>query len=365
MRKLLFGGIAASALVVAGVVWAQVVVRKGDGEIPAGAQVARVARRDLETVVKATGIVKPMVGAEVRVGSRASGVVRRLFVRVGDTVEAGQLLAELDARDLRARRSEAAAALASAEADLRYADADLRRRRELRDEQVIAASELDLAERAHAVAAQARVRAEATLDAASTELGYARIVAPMSGVVASVSTQEGETVAASFAAPTFVTLLDLSRLEVRAYVDETDIGRVRVGQPARFTVDTYPGVAFPGEVTAIYPQAEIRDNVVDYVTVIRFAPTDFQTQGRALRPEMTTTVEILLDRRAGVPAVPIRAVRRDDDGAYVLLARDERAERRGVTTGARDESWWEVTAGLREGDSVVVGGASDDEKEDG
>jgi len=361
VRKVLFGGIGASALVVAGVVWTEVAARRGDGELPAGAQVVRVARRDLETVVKATGIVKPMVGAEVRVGSRASGVVRRLFVRVGDTVETGQLLAELDARDLRARRSEAAAALASAEADLRYAEADLRRRRELRDAQVVAASELDLAERAHAVAAQARARAQAMLDAVSTELGYARIVAPMAGVVASVSTQEGETVAASFAAPTFVTLLDLSRLEVRAYVDETDIGRVKVGQPARFTVDTYPGVAFPGEVTAIYPQAEIRDNVVDYVTVIRFAPTP----GRALRPEMTTTVEILLDRRAGVLAVPIRAVRRDDDGAYVLLSREERAERRRVTTGARDESWWEVTAGLREGDRVVVGGSTEDEKEDG
>ena len=361
MRKLLFGGIGASALIVAGVVWAQVAARRGEGELPPGAQVVRVARRDLETVVKATGIVKPMVGAEVRVGSRASGVVRRLFVRVGDTVAAGQPLAELEARDLRARRDEAAAAVASAEADLRYAEADLRRRRELRDAQVIAASELDLAERGYAVAAQARARARATLDAATTELGYARIVAPMAGVVASVSTQEGETVAASFASPTFVTLLDLARLEVRAYVDETDIGRVKVGQPARFTVDTYPGVAFPGEVMAIYPQAEIRDNVVDYVTVVRFAPP----ARRTLRPEMTTTVEVLLDRRAGVLAVPIRAVRRDDDGAYVLLARDERSERRRVTTGARDESWWEVTAGLREGDQVVVGGDAPDAKENG
>jgi macrolide-specific efflux system membrane fusion protein len=182
----------------------------------------------------------------------------------------------------------------------------------------------------------------------------------MAGVVASVSTQEGETVAASFASPTFVTLLDLARLEVRAYVDETDIGRVKVGQPARFTVDTYPGEAFAGEVTAIYPQAEIRDNVVDYVTVVRFATPP----GRTLRPEMTTTVEILLDRRAGVLAVPIRAVSRDDDGAHVLLARDEGAERRAVTTGARDESWWEVTSGLREGDRVVVGGTTDEDKED-
>ncbi len=92
----------------------------------------------------------------------------------------------------------------------------------------------------------------------------------MAGVVASVSTQEGETVAASFAAPTFVTLLDLARLEVWAYVDETDIGRIHRGQDATFTVDTYGDDEFAGRVTAIYPQAEIRDNVVNYVAVIRF-----------------------------------------------------------------------------------------------
>ena len=92
-----------------------------------------------------------------------------------------------------------------------------------------------------------------------------------------------------------MTLVDLTRLEVRAYVDETDIGRVRIGQQARFTVDTYPGQEFDGRVTAVYPQAEIRDNVVDYVTVIRFDPP----RDRTLRPEMTTTVRIEED---GTPA---------------------------------------------------------------
>ncbi|HEV8630940.1 MAG TPA: efflux RND transporter periplasmic adaptor subunit [Thermoanaerobaculia bacterium] len=358
MKKLLFGGIFVSALIVAGVVWAQVAARRDEAAL-GGAQVARVTRRDVETVVKATGIIKPMIGAEVRVGSRASGVVQRLFVRVGDSVKAGQLLAQLDARDLQARRGEAAAALASADADLRYAEADLQRKRELAAAQVIATGDLDLAERAFAVARQQRARAQAALDAATTELGYARIVAPMAGIVASVSTQEGETVAASFAAPTFVTLLDLDRLEVRAYVDETDIGRIRLGQRARFTVDTYPGVDFPGRLTAIYPQAEIRDNVVDYVTVVRFAtPSD-----RTLRPEMTTTVRVLLDRRAHVLTVPIRAVRRAAGRPFVVLAQGDRLARRPVTTGARDESYWEIVAGLREGDEVLVGEAGDEEKE--
>ncbi|HEX8410167.1 MAG TPA: efflux RND transporter periplasmic adaptor subunit [Thermoanaerobaculia bacterium] len=244
-----------------------------------------VQRRN-DDEVKSTGVIKPMVGAEVRVGSRVSGVVRRLFVRIGDRVEKGQLLAELDDRDLVSRRREALAALNLARANLSYARADLARKRDLRD--LLSPSELDVAQRAFAVAEQQTAGAQAALEAATTQLGYARIAAPIAGVVASIATQEGETVAASFAAPTFVTLLDLERLEVWAYVDETDIGRIRPGLPARFTVDTYGGEEFTGRVTAIYPKPEIRDNVVNYVTVIRFdAPRD-----RVLRPEMTATVRI-------------------------------------------------------------------------
>jgi HlyD family secretion protein len=254
----------------------------------ASQQVARPAGPEVTSVVKATGVVKPMVGAEVRVGSRVSGVVEQLYVRIGDEVRKGQLLAELDARELTARRDQAAAALASARASLVYARAELLRKRELAAAGLVAPSERDLAERAFAVAEEQRSEAEASLEYARTQVGHARISAPIAGVVASIATQEGETVAASFAAPTFVTLLDLARLELWAYVDETDIGRIRTAQQARFTVDTYPDHEFEGRVTAVYPQAEIRDNVVNYVTVIRFE----RPRERTLRPEMTATVKI-------------------------------------------------------------------------
>lgn len=255
---------------------------------PQEAKVVRASPREPEPVVTATGVIRPMVGAEVRVGSRISGVVERLRVRIGDSVAKGQLLAELDARDLLARRDQASAALESARAGLGYAQADLRRKRELSAAQIVSPNDLELAERAAAMAEQQVAEAAASLDYATAQLGYSRIYAPIAGVVASISTQEGETVAASFAAPTFVTLLDLDRLEVWAYVDETDIGRIRAGQAARFTIDTYPGHEFEGRVTAIYPQAEIRDNVVNYVTVVRFDPP----RDRTLRPEMTASVRI-------------------------------------------------------------------------
>jgi macrolide-specific efflux system membrane fusion protein len=317
------------------------------GEAPRGIETVRVARRTIGANVKATGVLKPMVGAEVRVGSRVSGVVKRLHVRIGDAVAKGQLLAELDAVDLAARRDQAAAAFESARAGLRYAAANLGRNAPLAEEQLIAPGDLELLQRARDVAEAQVAEAQANLAAADIQLGWARITAPIDGVVASISTQEGETVAASFAAPTFVTLIDVTRLEVRAYVDETDIGRIRAGQSASFTVDTYPDAAFDGAVTTIYPQAEIRDNVVNYVAVVTFAPP----AGRTLRPEMTAMVRIALEKREAVLTLPRRAVRREAGKTFVRVP----GGRRWVTTGARGDDIVEVTGGVSEGDEVVVG----------
>ena len=324
----------------------------GGAEPPAASrETVRVARRDVGRVIRATGVIKPAIGAEVRVGSRVSGVVTRLHVRVGDVVRAGDLLAELDARELAARRDDADAARRVADANLAYARAELARKRVLLDERLLPPSELDLTTRAAEVAAQQRAQADATLTFAATQLSYARIVAPISGVVASVTTQEGETVAASFAAPTFLTLIDLGRLEVRAYVDETDIGRIQRGQPASFTVDTYGDEAFTGTVDAIYPQAEVRDNVVNYVAVIRFA----RPPGRTLRPEMTTAVRLPLDLRRQALALPLRAIRGDGASTFVLWQRGDAFERRNVRLGVRDDAYAEVVAGLSDGDEVLVG----------
>ena len=124
--------------------------------------------------------------------------------------------------------------------------------------QLLAENDLAVA-RAELQANRARLRS------AEIELDYTRITAPIDGVVAEVSTREGETVAAAFAAPNFVTIIDLERLEVLAYVDETDIGRVVVGQLASFTVDTFPDTEFTARVTAIQPRAELQGSVVNYL----------------------------------------------------------------------------------------------------
>ncbi len=353
MKRLVLALVLVAAVAVVAVVLRRGAATPDQGSLR-GAETVRVVRRDVGSVVTATGVVKPMIGAEVRVGSRISGVVTRLFVRIGTRVEKGRLLAELDGRELTARRTEAAAVLESRSAELHFALADLGRRRELYAAQLLSASDLELAARGSAVAEQRLKEAQASLDYAATQLAYTRIHAPIAGVVASISTQEGETVAASFAAPTFVTLLDLSRLEVWAYVDETDIGRIEVGQDARFTVDTYPEQELAGRVTAVHPQAEIRDNVVNYVTVVRFEPSP----GRTLRPEMTATVRIALETRPDVLALPRRAVRREGGRQFVWSRQGEGLVRRWITTGSKDESHWEVVAGLSEGEEVLIGDAA-------
>jgi HlyD family secretion protein len=350
MRRIVVGSVVFGLIAIGIAMWRRFDVAHSQ-DLIRNADVARVIRRDIGTAVKATGVIKPMTGAEVNVGSSVSGVVMRLFVQIGDHVIKGQPLAELDNREFVARRDADAAALRLAQANMEYAQVDLRRKRQLHDAQIIAQSELDLAEKSFSVAQQQRDQARAMLADSTTQLGYTQIVAPIAGVVSTVSTQEGETVAASFAAPTFVTLLDLSRLEVWAYVDETDIGRIRIGQKARFTVDTYGDREFDGTVTAIHPKAEIRDNVVDYVVVVHFTPPhDF-----VLRPEMTTTVKVGLERHVNVLALPIRAVRREGSRAFVLCRNAAKTEQRWVGTGVRDDSYWEIVGGVHEGDEVLVG----------
>ena len=354
MRRVIWVGAIVGVITVAGLALARTGASRAADTGTDGATV-RVVRRDIAAQVKATGVIKPRVGAEVKVGSRISGVVKRLHVQIGDSVVQGQLLAELDDRDLVALHDQAAATLKQLEATKRYAEADLRRKRELFAARSIAQSDLDVVERELAVSEQQVEAARASLAYATAQVGYARITAPISGVVASVATEEGETVAASFAAPTFLTLLDPSRLEVWAYVDETDIGRIRNGQTARFTVDTYGDEEFEGRVTAVHPKAEIRDNVVDYVTVVQFQ----RPKNRTLRPEMTTTVRVALATRTNVLSVPIRAVHWQGTRAYVLVPspRDKAAapDRRWVTPGLKDESYWEILNGLGEGDKVLVG----------
>ncbi|MDP3831967.1 MAG: efflux RND transporter periplasmic adaptor subunit, partial [Ignavibacteriaceae bacterium] len=213
-------------------------------------ETAIVTRKDIGSTVIATGIIKPMVGAEVKIGSRISGVVKKLKANIGDYVQAGQIIAELDDAELQAKLNQNAAALNKAKADYEYAKLNIERQKSLLQQNFISQQQVDIAGTSFKVAEAQLKQAEANVDFAKVQLSYTKIYATTSGVIASVSTQEGETVSASLASPTFVSIIDLKRLEVNAYVDETDIGKIKVGQEASFTVDTYSDGDFRGKITA-------------------------------------------------------------------------------------------------------------------
>jgi HlyD family secretion protein len=351
---------------------------KSKGGQEAKIRTTTVKRRDISTKVLATGIIKPKVGAEVKVGSSVSGIVKKLHVNIGDKVKKGQLLAEIDPAEYQAQYNQATASLENAKASLKSAEANLKsieanrsflevsmkRMKKLLDKNYASQSEYDQTEASYLqVQAQAEqqkalikqqqafvAQQKANRDFVATILGYTKISAPITGVVASVATQEGETVAASFAAPTFVTILDLDRLEIWTYIDETDIGRIEPGQKATFTVDTYSETEFEGEVTRIYPQAEIKDNVVNYLALVEI----LDKQDKILRPEMTSTVNIHLEKKEQVLVVPNRAIVKIDGEKMVQQQIDEILEFQKVTTGVKDKYYTEIISGLQEGDRIVT-----------
>ena len=309
-----------------------------------------VRRETLRREVSALGVVRPKVGAEIDVGSRISGIVRSIPVEVGDRVAQGDLLALIDPTELEAELEQARADLAMAEAQLAPAVSSHERIVALIDDGIVPANALDEAAR-DLEAAQASVELQqARIKSAEIKLAYTDIRAPIRGVVADITTREGETVAASFAAPTFVTILDLDRLEVLAYVDETDIGRVVPGQKATFTVDTYSDAEFDAVVTSIDPKAELQNGVVNYIVRLAYE----RREGYLIRPEMTAHVELEVESRKDVLTVPRKAVRRDFGRELVTVERDDRWMEQEIETGWRSERVVEITAGLTEGERVQL-----------
>ncbi|HXY29544.1 MAG TPA: efflux RND transporter periplasmic adaptor subunit [Gemmatimonadaceae bacterium] len=314
------------------------------------AAVAIAMVRDFTPRVLATGTIRLRAGARIEVGARTSGVVRRLAVTQGSEVRQGDTIAVLDRREATARLAEASARVEELEAASAQADSDLARVEALSHANGASRQDL-LAARTGSATARARLAAaRSDRDLAQVQLDYTVILAPIGGVVASVTTHEGETVAASFAAPTFVTLIDPTRLECIALVDETDIGRVRRADSADFTVDAYPGRVFRGRVIRIAPDATIVSGVVDYEVTVQ------PLEGiEVLKPQMTASVSIAgTSRRALV--VPSAAVRQTPDGAYVWRLRAALPQRVAVVLGARQPDLTEVRGGLAAGDSVLTAG---------
>jgi len=327
--------------------------RQQGGQAPTTKAVSteRVVRRDIASSVQATGVIRAQIGAEVKVGSRISGRVERLYANIGDVVSKGQLLAQIEQLDLRAKVNEARMNLRVTQANMALASKNLARMEGLYARNLIARETVDVAEKDLATAQAQAAQIGETIQFATTQLSYANIYAPIDGVIASVATQQGETVSASAQnVPTFVTIVDLNRLEVYAYVDETDIGKIKPGGEASFAVDSFPEMEFSGKVSAIYPKATVQDNVIYYITVITI-----DNPAGKLKPDMTASATLLLAKRENVLAVPSRAISREGGKKVVSVFSDGKAVSKAVKTGWKDSTYTEVVEGVQEGDLIVTG----------
>ena len=316
-------------------------------------QTETVKRRDIASSVQATGVIRAKIGAEVKVGARISGKVEKLYANIGDVVKKGQVIARLEQEDLKAKVNEAKMNLRITEANLDLAQKSLQRMKNLYAQDFVSKDKVDVAERDYKAAQAQENQIKETIRYNETQMSYANIYAPISGVIASVTTQQGETVSASsLNVPTFVTIVDLNRLEIYAYVDETDIGKIKPGLAATFTVDSFPDKDFEGKVTAIYPKATIQDNVVYYITVISIE----NPEGK-LKPDMTVNATIFLNKRGNVLAVPNKAIKREGGKKVVTVLENNKPVQKVVKTGWKDTAYTEIVGGLKEGDKVITGEA--------
>jgi len=310
-----------------------------------------VRRGPVRKVLEETGIVKSQVGAIVKIGARATGTIEQMLVKVGDPVHRDQRVAVIDSRELKAQLAQAEAQLAQSAAQADYLSANAARLESLLAAGFVSRDETQNA-RQKAEAQRLQVATErAALDALRVRVSYTEIRSPIDGVVSQVTAQEGETIVAGLQVANLITVLDTSRLEMWVYVDETDVGQVIPGQPVEFKVDAYPGRTFTGTVGTIYPQPEIRDNIVYYQALVGVS----REQAELLRPEMTTQVQIVVDSREDVLLIPNNALKWVEDRQVVFVQGEDGAVRRATPKlGLAGISQTEVLDGLRAGEKVAT-----------
>ena len=358
-------------------------------------KLAKVEKGDLAKSVVATGKVTPITKVEIK--SKASGIVKKLDVDAGDKVRQGQILAELDKVEIEAQVNSARAQLLSSEANLKSAQADQKRLEvdalgvdvptlqrayeratNMAKDGVVSAQALDDAQRNYELAVNKRdvaraqlavgkakvAQAEAEVEKSHAALkqfeeqySYTTITAPIDGVVLSRDVEVGDAVSSILVlgsgATLVMTLGDTSEVYVKGKVDESDIGKVYLGQPARIRVETFKDKTFTGHVTKISPMGVEKDNVTTFEVRV-----SINNPGGELKAEMTANAEIVLDEHKNTLMIPEGAILYDKDKHASVQVPDPKgkdgmrkvAVNIGISNGAKTE----VLSGLKEGDQVVL-----------
>lgn len=350
-------------------------------------ETAKVERGSIRGVIVETGIIKPQVGALVKIGARATGEIVKMNVKIGDRVKKGELIALIDDREIqRAIEQQRASLIAArntllqfeltyperireAKANYEYAKINYEREQELLKHEYTTADAVDKAKsqfeatdanfkrlqeeyKTQIKIAKANVEdITAKLKQNETILTYTKIYAPIDGVVSDVTAQEGETVVTGLQVANLVTVLDPTSLEMWIYVDETDIGRVKLGQQVEYYVDTFPDKLFQGTIEKIYPEPIIKDNIVYYLAIVKVTKDDT----RFLKPEMTTHIKIIFDEKNNILIAPNAAIKfeKGKQIAYKVIG-PQRVQKVELKTGIRGEENTEIISGVKEGDVVAT-----------
>jgi HlyD family secretion protein len=358
-------------------------------------KLAKVERGDLAKSVVATGKVEPITKVEIK--SKASGIVKKLYVDAGDRVKKGQLLAELDKEEIEARVAQAKAQTEASEASLKGTQADLERAKVdaegpdvpmlkraydraqgMAKEGVVSQSALDDAQKNYEMSlnkqnvakaqlqvlhakigqAQAQVAQDhANLKQLEEQLGYTTITSPIDGIILSRDVEVGDAVSSILVLGSTATLImtegDISEVYVKGKVDESDIGKVYMSQPARIKVESFKDKTFNGKVTKISPMGVEKDNVTTFEVRV-----SINNPGGELKAAMTANAEIILEEHKGVLQIPEGAILYDKDKKASVEVPDPKGKEGknkvavniGISNGAKTE----LLGGLKEGDQVVL-----------
>lgn len=336
-------------------------------------EVSKLEKKQIIQMVEASGTINPV--KTVSIGSQVSGMIKSLYVDFNSKVKQGQLLAEIDPSLFQAQVDQAKGSLGAAVANYKksqsqlvYDEANYKRYKELYKKNYVSKNDLDLAfanykedvADVHAKAA-AIDNTKATLQNNLTNLRYTKIISPVNGVVVSRAVDVGQTVAASFQTPTLFTVAqDLKKMQIEVSVSEADIGKVKVGQDAEYSLDGYPNEVFKGKVTQVRLASTTVSNVVTYTVVVSVNNKD-----EILKPGMTANVSIIVGKKEDAlcvdnaamrftPAEITKGKKFKTQGIWVL--RNNKPERITIKTGITDSDFTEVISNeLKDGDDVIIG----------
>ena len=323
----------------------------------------KVATHTLQNSITATGTIEAVTS--VTVGTQVSGIVNKLYVDYNSVVKKGQVIAELDKTNLISEFNTAKANLASAESNLSYQSANMKRYQTLYKKGLVSADDYENALLTYRQSKEQVATAKESVQKAQTNLGYATITSPIDGTVISKSVEEGQTVAASFNTPELFTIAkDLTNMQVVADVDEADIGDVAVGNRVAFTVDAYPDDTFEGVVKQVRLEATTTNNVVTYEVVISAPNADLK-----LKPGLTANVTIFTKEQPNVLSVPNKALRftptKETVGKDMKIVdckgknkvwtlNDKTLTAHPVNIGQSDATHTQIISGIKAGQSIVT-----------